>query len=84
MLIVSDGEDIGEGDLPVGLQGKDSFVDESSKKELSIEEYIRAFVARYQSRYGEQELADKLGITRKTLWEKRKKWGFKRPPAGAG
>jgi DNA-binding NtrC family response regulator len=29
--------------------------------------------------YTEQELADMLGITRKALWEKRKKWGIPRP-----
>jgi transcriptional regulator with PAS, ATPase and Fis domain len=69
--------------LPESIQGKSSFMDESLKKELSIEEYIRTFIANFQHRYGEQELADRLGITRKTLWEKRKKWGFKRPSAAS-
>jgi len=39
---------------------------------LSIEEYTKEFILKYQSFYTEQELADMLGITRKALWEKRK------------
>jgi DNA-binding NtrC family response regulator len=43
---------------------------------LSIEEYTKEFILKYQSIYTEQELANMLGITRKALWEKRKKWGI--------
>lgn len=46
---------------------------------LSIEEYTKEFILKYQSIYTEQELAELLGITRKALWEKRKKWGIPRP-----
>ncbi|OGQ96893.1 MAG: hypothetical protein A2521_04675 [Deltaproteobacteria bacterium RIFOXYD12_FULL_57_12] len=45
---------------------------------LSIEEYTKDFILRYQDRYPEQQLAAMLGITRKSLWEKRKKWDLKR------
>ena len=45
---------------------------------LSIEEFTKEFILKYQSIYTEQELADMLGITRKALWEKRKKWGISR------
>jgi two-component system response regulator PilR (NtrC family) len=48
----------------------------SSNKKLTIEEYAKAFILKYQSRYTEQQLASMLGITRKSLWEKRKKWGI--------
>jgi DNA-binding NtrC family response regulator len=82
-VLISDEEVLDLKHLPDSIQGRGSFLDDSMRKELSIEEYIRSFIATFQPRYGEQELADKLGITRKTLWEKRKKWGFKRPsPAG--
>jgi len=82
-VLISDDEVLDLKHLPDSIQGRGSFLDDSMRKELSIEEYIRSFIATFQARYGEQELADKLGITRKTLWEKRKKWGFKRPsPAG--
>lgn len=45
---------------------------------LSIEEYTKEFILKHQSSYGEQQLADMLGITRKALWEKRKRWGIKK------
>jgi transcriptional regulator with PAS, ATPase and Fis domain len=47
-------------------------------KALSIEEYTKEFILRHQSEHSEQELAEKLGITRKSLWEKRKRWGIKK------
>jgi DNA-binding NtrC family response regulator len=65
--------------LPENMKEKGSFVEEALSKGLSIEEYTKAFILKYQDIYTEQELADKLGITRKTLWEKRKRWGLKRP-----
>jgi DNA-binding NtrC family response regulator len=43
---------------------------------LSIEDYTKTFIQRYQGECNEQQLADLLGITRKSLWEKRKKWGI--------
>ncbi|HTZ18728.1 MAG TPA: sigma-54 dependent transcriptional regulator [Dissulfurispiraceae bacterium] len=45
---------------------------------LSIEEYTKEFILRHQAENSEQELAEKLGITRKSLWEKRKRWGIKK------
>jgi len=44
---------------------------------LSIEEYTKQFILAHQGRCAEQEIADLLGITRKALWEKRKRWGLK-------
>ncbi|MCX7913280.1 MAG: sigma 54-interacting transcriptional regulator, partial [Thermodesulfovibrionales bacterium] len=45
---------------------------------LSIEEYTKRMIIKYQSKYSEQDLASMLGITRKALWEKRKRWGLLR------
>ncbi len=70
---------IGPEHLSISVQGSDSFMEDAVRQGLSIDGYTRAFVAGYQDTKGEQELADHLGITRKTLWEKRKKWGLKRP-----
>ncbi|NOK38077.1 sigma-54-dependent Fis family transcriptional regulator, partial [Corallococcus exercitus] len=39
----------------------------------SMEEYFRRFVLEHQDRMGETELARRLGISRKTLWEKRQR-----------
>jgi DNA-binding NtrC family response regulator len=44
---------------------------------LSIEEYTKQFILAHQDSCGEQEIAAMLGITRKALWEKRKRWGLK-------
>ncbi|MBI5603850.1 MAG: sigma-54-dependent Fis family transcriptional regulator [Deltaproteobacteria bacterium] len=62
--------------LPEGLRGAPSFLTEALSQPLSIENYTREFILRYQNTFGEQQLADQLGITRKSLWEKRKKWGL--------
>ena len=44
----------------------------------AIEDYTKTFIKKNQSEYNEKQLADMLGITRKSLWEKRKKWGIPR------
>jgi CheY-like chemotaxis protein len=41
---------------------------------LPIEEYVRFVVTNYQGKYPDTELSKKLGISRKSLWEKRKKY----------
>ena len=47
-------------------------------KKLTIEDYTKAFIQQYQGKFNEKQLAEMLGITRKSLWEKRKKWGIAR------
>ncbi|MCP3101134.1 sigma-54 dependent transcriptional regulator [Myxococcus sp. K15C18031901] len=44
----------------------------------SMEEYFRRFVLEHQEHMGETELAKRLGISRKALWEKRQKLGIPR------
>ncbi|WP_297209324.1 MULTISPECIES: sigma-54-dependent transcriptional regulator [Thermodesulfovibrio] len=66
-------------DLPEYIQSPEKFLDRAKEiPVLSIEEYTKEFILKYQSIYTEQELAEMLGITRKALWEKRKKWGIPR------
>ncbi|GAB6183030.1 sigma-54-dependent transcriptional regulator [Thermodesulfovibrio hydrogeniphilus] len=63
--------------LPEHIQNPEKFFGKPQDIPLlSIEEYTKEFILKYQSVYTEQELADILGITRKALWEKRKKWGI--------
>ncbi len=77
--LISGGEEITLEHLPVGMRAREEALSELSlERELSIDEYARTFVQGFQARYSEQELADRLGITRKTLWEKRRKWGLLR------
>ena len=41
---------------------------------LPIEDYVKFIVLNYQHKYPDTELSKKLGISRKSLWEKRKKY----------
>ena len=41
---------------------------------LPIEEYVKFIVLNYQDKFPDTELSKKLGISRKSLWEKRKKY----------
>ena len=45
---------------------------------LSLEEYFRVFVLEHQEHMTETELAQALGISRKTLWERRQRFGLPR------
>ncbi len=75
-ILISDGDVINPEHLPVGISSEKLFSFESFDGKLSIEEYTKAFIQKYEKEYNEQPLADMLGITRKSLWEKRKKWGI--------
>ena len=41
---------------------------------LPIEDYVKYIVLNYQHKFPDTELSKKLGISRKSLWEKRKKY----------
>ncbi|SFV56372.1 Possible two-component regulator [hydrothermal vent metagenome] len=41
---------------------------------LPIEDYVKYIMINYQHKYPDTELSKKLGISRKSLWEKRKKY----------
>lgn len=78
-ILISDGSIIGAEHLPQGIKTKETFIQQAVANKLSIENYTKAFIQEHQNELNEQQLADMLGITRKALWEKRKKWGIKRP-----
>lgn len=40
---------------------------------MSINDYVKMIVSTYQNRFPDTELSKRLGISRKSLWEKRKK-----------
>ena len=40
---------------------------------MTINDYVKTMVLSYQNKYPDTELSKKLGISRKSLWEKRKK-----------
>ena len=57
--------------------------DADSANDLSLEDYFQHFVLENQDRMSETELAQKLGISRKSLWERRQRLGIPRKK-GAG
>jgi DNA-binding NtrC family response regulator len=52
--------------------------DEAGTLDLSLEDYFRQFVLQHQHELSETELARRLGISRKALWERRQKLGIPR------
>ena len=52
------------------------------ENDLSLEDYFQHFVLEHQDQMSETELAQKLGISRKSLWERRQRLGIprKKPP----
>lgn len=48
---------------------------------LSLEDYFQHFVLEHQDHMSETELAQKLGISRKSLWERRQRLGIPRRKA---
>lgn len=43
---------------------------------LTIDEYVKYIIHTYQNVFPDTDLSKKLGISRKSLWEKRKKYGI--------
>jgi len=43
---------------------------------LTIDDYVKFIVKSFQYQFPDTELSNKLGISRKSLWEKRKKYGI--------
>lgn len=78
-VVFADSDTIRPEHLPEYIKTMESTTEKKKDIPLiSIEEFTKEFILKYQSVYTEQELADMLGITRKALWEKRKKWGLPR------
>jgi len=45
---------------------------------LTINDYVKLMVVSFQNKYPDTELSRRLGISRKSLWEKRKKFGIEK------
>lgn len=54
---------------------------EEPAEDLSLEDYFQRFVLEHQDTMSETELAKKLGVSRKCLWERRQKLGIPRSRA---
>ncbi|TVP55190.1 MAG: sigma-54-dependent Fis family transcriptional regulator [Halomonadaceae bacterium] len=68
--------------IPAGLINSDepevAESEEELPNDLSLEDYFQHFVLENQDRMSETELAQKLGISRKSLWERRQRLGIPR------
>lgn len=69
--------DLGLRSLPTQFSGKKqrSF---DSRPMMSLEDYFQHFVLSHQDQMSETELAQRLGISRKSLWERRNRLGIPR------
>ena len=52
------------------------------QEDLSLEDYFQRFVMEHQDSMSETELAQKLGVSRKCLWERRQRLGIPRKRSG--
>lgn len=57
--------------------------DEPQTEELSLKDYFQRFVLEHQEQLNETELAKKLGISRKCLWERRQRFDIPRKKKSA-
>jgi two-component system, NtrC family, response regulator AtoC len=71
--LTNEGESIRLGQLPPKLL-KPTEVPLLSQGFVSIEEYTKQAILLLQRDHSEEQIADILGISRKNLWEKRKRW----------
>ncbi len=80
-VIVCSLEDVEETDYPkvyAKSTNKLSTVDSI----LTINDYVKMMVLSFQDKYPDTELSKRLGISRKSLWEKRKKFGIEKNKDG--
>jgi transcriptional regulator with PAS, ATPase and Fis domain len=76
--LTDEGEPIRPEQLPPKLLVKTD-IPWSPHDLVSIEEYTRQSISALQTDHSEEQIAATLGISRKNLWEKRKRWGLSRP-----
>jgi DNA-binding NtrC family response regulator len=73
------------GQQGISAQGKTQLKSRSEPQEdLSLEDYFQRFVLEHQDSMSETELAQKLGVSRKCLWERRQRLGIPRSKGSAG
>lgn len=64
--------------LPMSNGSHGNGVSGNTSEDTSLEGYLRRFVLSHQHELSETELAKRLGISRKTLWERRQRMGIPR------
>lgn len=90
-VVLAESENIGPELLAIDLSSKKTIrpvteriadqpipEDHDASEELSLEDYFQKFVLEHQEQMNETQLAKKLGISRKCLWERRQRFGLPR------
>jgi len=92
-VVLAETEEIGADLLAIDLSGNKRIIRPMTERsqmdnagndladaaeELSLEDYFQKFVLEHQEQMNETQLAKKLGISRKCLWERRQRFGLPR------
>lgn len=87
-VVLAEDEDIGEELLAIDAEAQKHRGESEQApittattepvEELSLEDYFQRFVLEHQDYMNETQLAKKLGISRKCLWERRQRFGIPR------
>ncbi|QSL93719.1 sigma-54-dependent Fis family transcriptional regulator [Ectopseudomonas toyotomiensis] len=75
-------DDLDEEDFGLPSAGQSAGNSHEPTEDLSLEDYFQHFVLEHQDHMTETELARKLGISRKCLWERRQRLGIPRRKSG--
>ncbi len=76
--VTEDGQIIKDEHLPPAFANVSNTAG-APQKFMSIEAFTKHSILALQSECTEEEIAETLGISRKNLWEKRKRWSLSRP-----
>lgn len=68
---------------PARLANRSASGSSAASEDLSLEDYFQRFVLEHQDSMSETELARKLGVSRKCLWERRQRLGIPRTKSSA-
>ena len=85
-IILTEEDGIGPAQLGLNPNRTPQRVSRASldpSEDLSLEDYFTRFVMENQDSMTETELAQKLGISRKSLWERRQRLGIPRKKASS-
>jgi transcriptional regulator with PAS, ATPase and Fis domain len=78
-VILADTDEVTLTQLAIdGATGSWDAQDQGDTIDLSLDDYLRRFVLEHQDRLTETEISNRLGISRKSLWERRKRLGIPR------
>ena len=82
-VVLAEKNKIGEELLAIDLESTKTAkspapIPNEPAEELSLEDYFQRFVLEHQGVMNETQLAKKLGISRKCLWERRQRFGIPR------